>query len=176
MTVTDFIWSGVLLSAIGVMGLASSSRPNPESRPDDNPDASMSESDKDGTDPEIERLRTLNGVRLIDKQQNGTGIARQPNGVYGFTYAPQQESPLFHKKSFHSFEMHKLPDGSVHLLGFVTEEAAAKLSASGEYFDLDLYPDPWESSVKAVSIPSSRILENKGPSREPGNALRLRAH
>jgi hypothetical protein len=175
MTVTDFMWSGVLLSAIGVMGLASSSRPKPERTPDDNPDASMSGSKQPHADPGVERLRARNGVRLMDKQQNGTGIARQPNGVYGFTYAPHQESPLFHQKSFHSFEMHKLSDGSVHIIGFVTEEAAAKLSASDEYFDLDLYPDPWESSVQAVSIPSSGILENKGPSREPGNALRLRA-
>ncbi|HYP27352.1 MAG TPA: hypothetical protein VE262_11590 [Blastocatellia bacterium] len=172
MIVTGLIWSGVLLSAIGVMGLATSSRPGPEDTPDDNPGGSPAGSPKPSAG--VEHLRAANKVRLIDDSERGFGIARLPNGVYGFTYAPQQESPLFAQKSFHSFEMHKLADGSVHLVGFVTEEEASKLASSEEYFDVDLYPDAWESSAKAVSVPSSRVLEMKGPSRLPGNALTLR--
>jgi hypothetical protein len=156
------------------MGLASSSRPKREETPGNNQDASLNGSPEPATSPGVERLRELNEVRLIDARGLGLGIAGQPNGVYGFTYAPQQESPLFRQKSFRSFEMHKLADGSVHIIGFVTDEEASRLSTSGEYFDLDLYPDAWESSAKPVSIPSSRILEMKGPSRTSGNALTLR--
>ncbi len=174
MIVTGLIWSGVLLSAIGVMGLATSSRPRPEETSDDNPGASPAGDPKSSTDGGVEHLRAVNKVRPVDDRERGFGISRLPSGVYGFTYAPQQESPLFAQKSFHSFEMHKLSDGSVHLVGFVTEEEASKLSSSDEYFDVNLYPDAWESSVKAVSIPSSLVLEMKGPSRLPGNALTLR--
>lgn len=174
MIVTGLIWSGVLLSAIGLMGLATGSRPGPEETPDDNPGAPPEGGPESSTDGVVERLRAVNKVRLIDDRERGFGISRLPNGVYGFTYAPQQESPLFAQKAFHSFEMHKLPDGSVHLVGFVTGEEASKLSSSDEYFDVNLYPDAWESSVNAVSIPSSCILEMKGPSRLPGNALTLR--
>ena len=174
MTVTGAIWSGVLLSAIGVMGLASSSRPKREETPENNLDASRNGSHNTSTGSEVEHIRARNGVRLVHERDRGFGIALQPNGVYGFTYSPRQESPLFDRKSFRSFEMHKLADGSVHLVGFVSEEEAAKLSTSGEYLDIELYPDAWESSVKAVSIPSSRIIEMTGPSREAGNALKLR--
>ncbi len=174
MIVTGFIWSGVLLSAIGVMGLVSDSRPKQEETSENNPDASRNGSHNTSTGSDVEHIRALNKVRLIDERERGFGIARLPNGVYGFTYAPQQESPLFSRKSLHSFEMHKLADGSVHVVSFVSEEEAAKLSTSGEYLNIELYPDAWESSVKAVSIPSSRIIEMAGPSRGPGNALRLR--
>ncbi|HXG65817.1 MAG TPA: hypothetical protein VNO70_11985 [Blastocatellia bacterium] len=122
---------------------------------------------------DLESLRLLNQVILVDDKDEGTGIAHLPNGVYGFSWAPQEESPLFRKKSFQNFEVHKAADGAVYLIGFVTAQEAALLTTAPRDIEVKLYPEPWGESVKAVSIPKSSILQAKAPSRSHGNALKL---
>jgi hypothetical protein len=122
----------------------------------------------------LEQLRAAHHLRALTQEEEGTAVDRLPNGIYGYAYAPAEAAiPLFAKKSWHSFEMHKRPDASLHLLGFVTAKEAEQLrqSSPGEAV---VFPDPWENSTELVSVPMARIIPSKkGPSRENGNGLRV---
>jgi hypothetical protein len=97
-----------------------------------------------------------------------------PAGVFGFSYAPATETPLFARKSYHSFEVHKRGDGSVHMLAFVTQSEADRLSAHGDDLHVTVYPDSYEQSDTLVSIPFERILTSLyKPVRRDGNAVPL---
>lgn len=122
---------------------------------------------------DIEALRAMNQVRLIEEKDEGSAVASLPNGVYGFSYSPQQETPLFRDEKYQCFEVHKLADGNAHLIGFVTEQDAGRLSANEEA-EVNLYPDLWNEAVKLVSIPFSRMKQIKGPTRHDGNSVSLR--
>ena len=123
---------------------------------------------------DLEQLRAAHRVRLVDDAEEGFAADRLPNGVYGFTYAPAEASiPLFVKKNWHSFEIHKLEDGEILLVGFVTAKEA-EMIRSGQQGEVILFPDPWEESKELVSVPMSRALPaKKGPSREGGNGLKI---
>ena len=47
--------------------------------------------------------------------------------MYGFTYAPLTESPVFAKDHYGSFEVHKAADGTERLIGFVSASDVARL-------------------------------------------------
>jgi hypothetical protein len=118
----------------------------------------------------IEQLRTQHGVRPLQPEQEGSGISRLPAGLYGFAYAPgQPETPIFSKKNYHSFEVHKAADGTEYLIGFVTPEEASDLAAVKEGAAIRLFPDPWEQSQTLASVPVSRIAPPKRMPREDGN-------
>lgn len=131
------------------------------------------EPDVAAASPEIEAFRAINQVRLLDPDDEGAGVAHLPSGVYGFTFAPNQESPLFRRRIHQAFEVHKLHDGTIVLVGFVTEKERDEMSVPERYLDVTLYPEPWENSTKAVCIPRERMLRAKGPSRSDGNPLYL---
>jgi hypothetical protein len=120
-----------------------------------------------------EQLRATRGLRALDGAEEGFAAERQPNGVYGFTYSPAEAVPLFTKKTWHSFEVHKLADGTLHLVGFVTAKEAEIVRRAAPA-EITLFPDPWEDAKELVSVPLTRALPSKkGPSREGGNGLKL---
>jgi hypothetical protein len=123
---------------------------------------------------DVTGLRTSHQVRLIDGDKEGFAADHQPNGVYGFTYAPQEAAiPMFTRQSWHSFEIHKLPDGALHLVGYVTA-ADAGFIRSGQHVEVTLFPDPFEDATGLVSVPMTRIVPSKrGPSRDGGNGLKI---
>ena len=120
---------------------------------------------------DIERLRIQHQVRLVESEEEGTALDRLPAGVYGFAYAPGQTAiPLFAKKTYHSFEIHKTADGSAYLLGFVSSEEAAAIESAKEGAAIRLFPDPWENSQRLVSVPLARVVSPaKTLPREDGN-------
>lgn len=121
-----------------------------------------------------DRLRAEHRVRCISSEDEGNAFSKLPNGVYGFTYAPATETPLFARHSWHSFEVHKLPDGSGRLLVYCTPEEAARI-ASGEALEITVYPDPWESATQLVAVPLERMMNSLyKPIRYDGNAIPLR--
>ncbi len=124
-------------------------------------------------DGDLETLRAMNQVKQMEIKDEGFSVDRLPGGVYGFTYAPQQESPMFQKKNYRNFEVHKLADNSIQMVGFVTQEEAGQLSSASENIKVNFYPDPAEKSVKAVCIPLSRVVHTNGPVREAGYVLKL---
>jgi hypothetical protein len=126
------------------------------------------------TNPEIEAMRALHQVQLIIEEVEGTAAANLPNGTYGFTWAPQSEAPLFKTQGYQSFELHKAADGEIYLIGFITAEDSNQLASSGEDFYINLYPLPYESATKTVSIAKSRILQHRDPTRDAGNAIKLK--
>jgi hypothetical protein len=123
--------------------------------------------------PTSEQLRATRGLRALETGEEGTAAEKQPNGVYGFTYSPAEAVPLFTKKTWHSFEVHKLADGTLHLVGFATAKEA-EIVRTGAPAEITLFPDPWETATEVISVPLSRAIPSKkGPSREGGNGLKL---
>lgn len=123
----------------------------------------------------IEALREQHRVAPLTPEQEGFAAHQLPAGVYGFAYAPgQSEVPLFAKKSYHSFELHKAADGNDYLIGYVTPQEAADLDARKEGVNIALYPDPWEESQRLVNVPVSIMTPAKRAiTREAGNPLRF---
>ena len=117
----------------------------------------------------VEALRAERRLRALETDEEGTRAGNLPASIYGFTWSPSFEStPLFAAKSYRTFEFHKLADGVIELLGYVTASDSAQLHADGAGH-IDVYPDPWQEAQQLVSIPLSRIVPSKRvPGRENG--------
>jgi len=118
----------------------------------------------------IEELRSRDTLRTLENEEEGCSISRLPKGVYGFTYSPDQsEIPVFSKKNYHSFELHKLSDGTACILGFVTEAEALEIKAEKGGASIRLFPDPWQASQTLVRVPLDHMVAPKRMPREDGN-------
>jgi hypothetical protein len=121
----------------------------------------------------VEDLRQKHQVRLVSEQEEGSGVDRLPNGVYGYTYAPGlDQGPLFQQPRFQSFEVHKLADGTVAIIGYVTPEMAAKINGL-EPLKLRLLPEPAGAASTAVALPIWRIGRQKEYSARDGQGLEV---
>jgi len=126
---------------------------------------------------QLELLRARDQVSLMTEEKEGFSLFDLNGGVYGFTASPFGDSaPLFRGRIYQSFECHKLPDGTMHIIGFVTAEQGEQVEAGREAGELDLYPEPHEKATRAVSLSLDRIAHQKPPSREQGNYIRLRVN
>jgi hypothetical protein len=113
--------------------------------------------------PEQAGLREAHRVRLVSESEEGTGLTKLPVSVYGFTYSPGiDEAPLFAKRSFRSYEAHKLANGDVTLVGFTSADSARQLTTSTEDVSLQVQPMPEDGQDTLVEIPYSRIRRHKG--------------
>jgi hypothetical protein len=109
-----------------------------------------------------ETLRTTHQVRLVSGTEEGTGANSLPAGVYGFTYSPGlPNAPLFALRRYRSYETHRLQDGEVVLVGFVTPEAAEQVGSAGEA-NILVQPEPEGEATVLVEIPYSRIGRHRG--------------
>ena len=132
----------------------------------------------DGSDIDLmdeqrrEQLRSEQKLRPLRNDEEGAAVAALPSGVYGFTYAPATETPLFARKSYHSFEVHKTGDGTAQMIAFVTSTDAARIQAHEDEIDVTIYPDPYENATEMVIIPFDRVLSSLyKPIRYDGNAV-----
>lgn len=122
---------------------------------------------------ERESIRKKNGVALVSEAQDGTGLHRLPQGVYGFTYAPaMSDSPLFRKSGSRTFEVHKC-GGNEFLIGYLTAADAARLNGR-DTIDLLVYPAPEGASSVLAEVPLSRVTDHKTKSYREIGALELR--
>lgn len=122
---------------------------------------------------EREQLRATNRVVPVSKEDEGRSWSKISNGVYGFTYTPATENGgIFIAEPKQSFEMHKLADGSLHVVAYATPEYAEKLKLAGAQ-DLELYPIPRETSTVLVVVPHARIAGSKALNRDDFNKLKL---
>lgn len=121
--------------------------------------------------PTVEALRLQHQVRPLTRQEEGSAIEGLSAGVYGYTCAPGfDEVPVFSKRTYHSFEVHKASDGAEYLIGFVTSQEAKDLELRKQGAGIRLFPEPWENSQYLVSVPVLQILAPKRlPPREDGN-------
>lgn len=123
---------------------------------------------------EQEQLRATHNVRVIADAEEGTGVNALPAGVYGFTYAPALESaPLFITRRFRSFEMHKLRDGEVILVGFVSTGDAAAMTSSSDAVEITLQPEPDDDATVLATIPYSRIRQHRQYAVRSGHGITL---
>lgn len=121
-----------------------------------------------------EALRARNQVRLLTEAEEGLGIDRVPPGVYGFAHAPGTDAmPLFQKRTYLAFEVHKRANGEVDLLGFLSAAEADAVEAGRQDLELRLHSDPTPESPVLTSIPTERILRVKEHSNRDGQGLIL---
>lgn len=118
-----------------------------------------------------EQLRTQGGVALVKPENEGFSLAKQPDGVYGFSYAPLQECPVFGRQTFQVFEVHKRKDGSKWVLGHVTPEEEAAFTA-GELLEITFYPEPFEKATNLFPLDMAWVMKHRAPSRIDGNFIR----
>ncbi len=124
--------------------------------------------------PERQALRAQAGVRLVRPEEEGLGIRRVPEGVYGFSSsASTDEIPLFSKPVYGAFEVHKLAGGEVAWVGYVQPEDYRRYEAGQEPFALELYPEPYGDATQLVSIPASRVDRRRPQARENGMPMRI---
>jgi hypothetical protein len=123
---------------------------------------------------ELERIRSAHRLRALTETESGSGVNRLPNGVYGFTYSPNEENfPLFSDRDLRSFEGHKLEDGSIFLLGFLTPEEKASFENAGAGSTIHLFPEPKGNAVQLVRVPLTRIVRHVENSARKGTGLEL---
>jgi len=121
-------------------------------------------------------LRSQRALRSLKTEEEGTALPGLPAGIYGFTYSPNFEAtPLFTGKRYQSFEFHKLADGAVELVGYVTAGEAERVKSGDPGIEVHLYPDPWKDAAHLVSLPLARLARTtQRPARENGCPYTLR--
>ena len=123
---------------------------------------------------ELQKLREVNQVRDLTESEEGTGVNHLPSRVYGFTFAPAaKEAPLFREKRYHNFEVHKLDDGAVMIVGFVAAAVAAQIREGKQSIDFRLQSDPQGDAATLVAIPTWRIVHAREHSIRDGLGLEL---
>jgi hypothetical protein len=97
------------------------------------------------------------GLRALSREEEGLGFNCLPAGVYGFTYAPLSESPLFSRQGYHAFEMQRLPDGSGRLIAYLSAAEAEAIETGDEALELGVYPSrtTMPSSAAAYRLTTS---------------------
>jgi len=121
---------------------------------------------------QLEALRQRKQLMPVGPELEGTPLAALPESIYGFTYSPLNEStPLFKKRTFQSFEVHKLPDGHVQLLVYVSPQQAGQIKSAKEPLDVNVYPEPHGEATELIELPLDRIARAKPSSRQDGNFI-----
>jgi hypothetical protein len=123
---------------------------------------------------ERQSVRVRNGVEPVSIGDEGSPLAGLPDNIYGYTYSPLNEStPLFTERTYQSFEVHKLTEGIVHVLGYLTPADAAAVEGNREPVDVRLYPEPYGEATRLTEVSLERILRAKPVTRIDGNAMAL---
>ncbi|GMR22315.1 MAG: hypothetical protein BMS9Abin37_0655 [Acidobacteriota bacterium] len=122
----------------------------------------------------VDEIRSAHQLRPLTEDESGDGVDNLPKGVYGFTYSPALENfPLFKDRDLRCYEGHKLADGSVVLLGFLTAEEKQKLDNTSEKATIHLFAEPTDNVDELVRLPTSRVLSHVEYSQRGGKGLEL---
>ncbi len=109
-----------------------------------------------------ETLRSAHRVRIVTAEEEGGGVNALPAGVYGYTYSPGlTNAPLFATRRYRSFEIHKVPEGEVFVVGFVSADAARELSSAPADVSVQMQAAPDEQATTLATIPYSRIRHHR---------------
>lgn len=121
----------------------------------------------------IEQLRATNRVVPVSKDDEGRSWSKISNGVYGFSYTPgSSDGGFFLRDTRQAFEMHKLADATLWIVGFVTPEDSKKLASTGAQ-DLEVFPESRDNCTELVVIPHARIASSKPLDRDNFNKLKV---
>lgn len=122
----------------------------------------------------VDAIRSAHQLRPLTEEESGDGVDNLPKGVYGFTYSPALENfPLFQARDLRCYEGHKLADGSVVLLGFLTAEDKQTFETTAEKATIHLFAEPTGDVDELVSVPMSRVLGHVEYSQRGGKGLEL---
>lgn len=117
------------------------------------------------------------GLRALTAAEDGTSFADLPKGVFGFTYSPLSETPLFGKDNYHSFEVHKTAEGQGLLICWTTPQEADALRTAASKITIDVYPAQFESATEQVVIPFERAqLKNRNPLHDDGGKIAIHVY
>lgn len=165
----------VLLSGLGLLGMLAAMRSGSDGAPAESPSHVPDNEQDKAAQPERERLRASHQVRALDPEEEGCATHDLKPGVYGFTHSPaREETPLFGNKTFQSFEVHLLADGSEHIIAFLTAEDLQTFQSGREGAEINLYPEPFQQALHIASVPVAGIIASpRGPARGDGNPLRV---
>ena len=109
-----------------------------------------------------EALRQAHQVRIVNESEEGSGVNALAGGLYGFTYSPGlPNAPLFAVRRYRSYEIHKLPEGDVFIVGFANADVARELSTATAEMMLQIHPQPEQGFDTLVTIPYSRIRHHR---------------
>jgi len=121
---------------------------------------------------QLEALRQQKQLMLVGPELEGTPLAALPDNIYGFTSSPLNEStPLFKKRIFQSWEVHKLADGQVQMLVYVSPQQASQIRSATEPLDVNVYPEPHGEATELIELRLERISRAKPASRQDGNYI-----
>lgn len=125
-------------------------------------------------DASLEQLRLERRLRPLTKEEEGTDVYKLPDGVFGFTYAPGlKEVPVFSKRHYGGFEVHRVSPGKIHLVGFVTPAEKAQIGSAPQAVQVVIFPASWKDSTEMISVVDSRLQPaKKAVAREDGNPFR----
>ena len=121
---------------------------------------------------QIQTFRARHELRPLASAEEGMPLGELPSKVFGYTYSPLNSStPLFARRTFQCFEVHKLDEERANVVCFVTRQEADAIQSGGEIVELKLYPEPAGDSTALVEVNVARIAKAKMPSRSNGNYM-----
>lgn len=122
----------------------------------------------------FEEIRSAHELRPVTDEESGSGIDNLPAGVYGFTYSPALENfPLFKERDLRNYEGHKLKDGSVVILGFLTPDDKRTFEETTENATIHLFAEPKGDANELVNVPMSRVAGHVEYSQRGAMGLEL---
>jgi hypothetical protein len=109
-----------------------------------------------------EQIRTAHGVRLVNADEEGTGVNALPAGVYGYTYSPGlPNAPLFAVRRYPSYETHKLANGEIFVIAYTDASTAAQIESASGDVSVVVNPEAGPDTNALVQIPYSRIRQHR---------------
>ncbi|MBM3814364.1 MAG: hypothetical protein FJW20_22295 [Acidimicrobiia bacterium] len=119
---------------------------------------------------QLEAIRLGKKLIAFGPELDGCPLGTLPENIYGFTFSPLNDStPLYNKRAFQSFEVHKTAEG-VQILGYATPDQARQIR-EGVEVEFNLYPEPRDNSTELVELSLHRIVKAKPLSRTDGNYM-----
>lgn len=118
-----------------------------------------------------DQLRAHSAVKLVQSENEGFALEKQPAGTYGFTGSPLEACPVFAAQSYQSFEVHRCGDGSRALVCCVTGEHAALIASGQEPIQVNVYPEPHEAATVMIALDMARVIKRNQPTRSDGNFI-----
>jgi hypothetical protein len=124
-----------------------------------------------------DKLRNERHLRPLPDVDNDRPLSELPAGVYGFippwTADDQDVTVSKDSKGTATLEIHKLGDGAVHLVGFVSEAGAGTLK-SDKSGTIMLFPLPWEEATTLAAVPMSRVESLKDRSFREAHVIDIK--
>ena len=129
---------------------------------------------KDPIETALEDLRLHHQVRPLRVVEETCGLKKLPTGLYGFTLLPaRMDAPVLKTNSHDLFEVHKMADGSILMVGFASPETAIAMETVGEKVEVKLFASPTPEASVLVCIPLSHVMRGMQRRSRQDNVLAL---